>query len=112
MLKLGNIRAGNIDKRLITLDNAARDERSHAQKIVLHPNTFKVTTGEDQSPKVLIDRLQERLGGCKTKSSIASVLIPSIAVHSNAIPEICFASTAESLDCKDITFFHALIRTG
>ena len=85
-----------------------RDERSHAEVVILHSNALKVTPGEDQSSEVLIDRLQQRRGGGMTKTSSPRMLIAPVAVNSYVISEISFASGAEGFDGEHIAFFHAL----
>ncbi len=112
MLKLCDIRARNIDQRSIGLNNAIRDERSHAEVVILHSNALKVTPGEDQSSEVLIDRLQQRLGGDMMKTSSAGMLIARVAVNSYVMSDITFASAAEGFDGEHIAFFHALGRSG
>ena len=112
MLKLCDIRARNIDQRSIGLNNAIRDERSHAEVVTLHSNALKVTPGEDQSSEVLIDRLQQRLGGGMMKTSSAGMLIAPVAVNSYVISEISFASAAEGFDGEHIALFHALVGSG
>ena len=112
MLKLCDIRARNINQRSIGINNAIRDERSHAEVIILHSNALKVTPGEDQSSEVLIDRLQQRLGGSIMKTSSAGLLIAPVAVNSYVISEISFASAAEGFDGEHIAFFHALGGSG
>ena len=112
MLKLCDIRARNIDQWSIGLNNAIRDERSHAEVVILHSNALKVTPGEDQSSEVLIDRLQQRLGGGMMKTSSAGMLIAPIAVNSYVISEISFASAAEGFDGEHIAFFHTLGSLG
>jgi hypothetical protein len=108
MLKLCDIRARNIDQRSIGLNNTIRDERSHAEVVILHSNALKVTPGEDQSSEVLIDCLQQRLGGGMMKTSSAGMLIAPVAVNSYVISDITFASAAEGFDGEHIAFFHAL----
>lgn len=108
MLKLCDIRARNIDQRSIGLNNAIRDERSHAEVVILHSNALEVTPGEDQSSEVLIDRLQQRLSGGMMKTSSAGMLIAPVAVNSYVISDITFASAAEGFDGEHIAFFHAL----
>ncbi len=112
MLKLCHVRARNIDQRSIGLNNAIRDKRSHAEVVILHSNALKVTPGEDQSSEVLIDRLQQRLGGGMMKTSSAGMLIAPVAVDSYVISEISFASAAEGFDGEHIAFFHALGGSG
>ena len=112
MLKLCDIRARNIDQRSIGLNNAIRDERSHAEVVILHSNALKVMPGEDQSSKVLIDRLQQRLGGGMMKTSSAGMLIAPVAVNSYVVSGISFASAAEGFDGEHIAFFHALGGSG
>jgi len=112
MLKLCDIRARNIDQRSIGLNNAIRDERSHAEVVILHSNALKVTPGEDQSSEVLIDRLQQRLGGGMMKTSSAGMLIAPVAVNSYVISDITFASAAEGFDGEHVAFFHALGGSG
>jgi hypothetical protein len=112
MLKLCDIRARNIDQRSIGLNNAIRDERSHAKVVILHSNALKVTPGEDQSSEVLIDRLQQRLGGGMMKTSSAGMLIAPVAVNSYVVSEISFASAAEGFDGEHVAFFHALGGSG
>lgn len=58
MLELCDIRPRSIDKRRIGLNNAIRDERSHAEVIILYSKALKVAPREDQSPEILLDRLQ------------------------------------------------------
>ena len=77
--------------------------------VILHSNAFKVTPGEDQSGKVLINRLEQRLGGHMMKISSAGVLVASVAVNAYFVPGVASASAAEGLDCKHIPFFHALV---
>lgn len=108
MLKLRDIRAGNINQWFVGVNNAMRDERSHAEMIILHPNVIKVTSGEDQGSEVLIDRLQQRLGGGVMKTSSTGMLIASVAVDPNVVSAIGFASAAEGLDGEHVAFFHAL----
>lgn len=108
MLGLCDIRARNIDQRPIALNNAIRDKRPNAEVATLHSNTLEVTLGEDQSSEVLIDRLQQRLGGGAMKTNSASMLIAPVAVNSYVISDISFASTAEGFDGEHIAFFHAL----
>lgn len=55
MLKLCDIRARNIHQWSIGLNNAIRDERFHAEVVILHSNALKVTPGEDQRSEILID---------------------------------------------------------
>ena len=112
MLKLCDIRAGNIDQRSIGLNNATRDERSHAEVVVLHSNALKVTPGEDQGSKVLIDRLQQRLGRGMMKAGSAGMLVAPVAINSYVISDIGFASAAEGFDGEHIAFFHALGASG
>jgi len=112
MLKLCDIRARNIDQRSIGLNNAIRDERSHVEVVILHSNALKVTPGEDQSSEVLIDRLQQRLGGGTMKTSSAGMLIAPVAVNSYVVSNISFASAAEGFDGEHIAFFHALGGSG
>ena len=112
MLKLCDMRARNIDQRSIGLNNAIRDERSHAELVILHSNALKVTPGEDQSSEVLIDRLQQRLGGGMMKTSSAGMLIAPVAVNSDVISDISFASAAEGFDGEHIAFFHAFGGSG
>ena len=112
MLKLCDIRARHIDQRSIGLNNAIRDERSHAEVVILHSSALKVTPGEDQSSEVLIDRLQQRLGGGMMKTSSAGMLIAPVAVNSYVISDISFASAAEGFDGEHIAFFHALGGSG
>ena len=112
MLKLCDIRARNIDERPIGLNNAIRDERSHAEVVILHSNALKVTPGEDQSSEVLIDPLQQQLGGGLMKTSSAGMLIAPVSVNSYVISEISFASAAEGFDGEHIAFFHALGGSG
>ncbi len=112
MLKLCDIRARNIDQRSIGLNNAIRDERSHAKVVILHSNALKVTPGEDQSSEVLIDRLQQRLGGGMMKTSSAGMLIAPVAVNSYVISDITFAGAAKGFDGEHIAFFHALGGSG
>lgn len=108
MLKLCDIRARNINQWPIHLNNAIRDERSHAKMVILHSNAFKVTPGEGQCPEVLVNRLQQRLSRRKMETSGASMLIASVAVNSYIVSEKSFASAAKGLDCEHIAFFHAL----
>ena len=112
MLKLCDIRAGNVDQRSIGLNNAIRDERSHAEVVILHSNALKVTPGKDQISEVLIDRLQQRLGGGMMKTSSAGMLIAPVAVNSYVISDISFASAAKGFDGEHIAFFHALGGSG
>lgn len=112
MLELRDIRARNIDQRSIGLNNAIRDQRSHAEVVILHSNALEVAPGEDQSSKVLIDRPQQRLGGGMMKTSSAGMLIASVAVNSYVISDISFASAAEGFDGEHIAFFHALGNSG
>jgi len=108
MFKLCDIRARNIDQRSIGLNNAIQDKRFHAEEVILRSDALKVTPGEDQSSEVLIDRLQQRLGGGMMKTSSAGMLIAPIAVNSYVISEISFASAAEGFDSEHLAFFHAL----
>lgn len=108
MFKLCDIRARNIDQRRIGLNNAIQDERFHAKVVMLHAKALKVTSGEDQSSEVLVDRLQQRLSGGMMKPSSAGMLIAPVAVNSYIISEITFASAAEGFDGEYIAFFHAL----
>ena len=108
MLKLCDIRARNIDRRSIGVNNAIRDEGSHAEVVILDSVALKVTPGEHQSPEILIDRLQQRLGGGILKTSSAGMLIAPVAVHSNVISDISFAGASEGCNGQDIAFFHAL----
>jgi hypothetical protein len=112
MLKLCDIRARNIDKWPIGLNNATRDERSHAEMVILRSKALKVAPREYQSSEVLIDRLQKRLGGGMMKTSRAVMLIAPVAVNSYVISEISFASSTESFDGEHIAFFHALVGLG
>ena len=108
MLKLSNIGARNIDQRSIGLDNAIRDERFHAEVIILYSNALKEMSGEDQSSEVLIDRLQQRLRGGMMKTSSTGMLIAPIAVNSYVVSEISFPSAAKGFNGEHIAFFHAL----
>ena len=112
MLKLCDIRARNINQRSIGLNNAIRDERSHAEVVTLHSNALKVTPGEHQSSEVLIDRCQQRLGGGMMETSSAGMLVAPVAVKSYVISDISFASAAEGFDGEHIAFFHALGGSG
>ena len=112
MLKLCDIRARNIDQWSIRLNNAIRDERSHGKVVILHSSALKVTPGEDQSSEVLIDRLQQRLGGGMMKTSSACMLIAPVAINSYVIFDISFASAAKSFDCEHVAFLHALSGLG
>jgi len=108
MLKLCDIRVRNIDQRFIELNNVIRDERSHAEVVILHFNALKVTPGEDQSSEVLIDRLQQRLDEGMMKISSAGMLIALVAVNFYVISDITFVSAAKDFDGEHIAFFHAL----
>lgn len=112
MLKLCDIRARNIDQWSIGLDNAVRDERSHAEVVMLHSDALKVALGKDQGSKVLIDRLQQRLGGGMMKTSSTGMLIAPVAVNSHVISDISFASAAEGFNGEHIAFFHTLAGFG
>lgn len=112
MPKLCDMRARNISQRYAGVDNAIRDERSRADVVILHPNALKVTPGEDQSSEVLIDRLQQRLGGSMVKTSTAGMLIASVAVNSYVVSGLRFASAAESLNGERLAFLHALGDSG
>lgn len=108
MFELCDIRARHIDQRCVGIDDAVRDERSHAKVVVLHSDALEVSPGEDQRAKVVVDRLQERLGRGMVKAGSAGVLVAPVAVHSDGIFDISFAGAAEGLDGKDVALFHAL----
>ena len=80
--------------------------------VIFHTNALKVTLGEDQSSEVLIDRLEQRLGGGMTKTDSAGMLIAAVAVNSYVICEISFASTAKGFDGEHVAFFHTLGGSG
>ena len=46
------------------------------------------------------------------ETSSACILLASVAVHSDVIAEVGFASAAEGFDCENVAFFHALIGFG
>ena len=108
MLELRDIRAGDIDERRVGLDDAARDERSHAEMVVPHSDVFEVAPGEDQGAEILIDRLQQRLGRREMQTGRAGVLVASVAVDADVVSDVGFASAAEGLDGEHVAFFHAL----
>jgi len=58
MFKLRDVGARSIDQRSILLNNTVANERPHAEMIVLCSKMLEIASGEDKSPKVLVNRLQ------------------------------------------------------
>jgi len=112
MLKLRDIRAGDIDQRRIRLDDAVRDERFHTDKVILHTQALEGPLGEDQRREVLLNGLQQRLGRHMMETSSADILIASVAVNPHIISETSSTSGAEGLDGEHIAFLHALTGAG
>lgn len=112
MLELRDIRAGDIDQRRIRLDDAMRDERSHADEVVLHTQALEGPLGEDQRREVFLNGLQQRLGGRMMEISSADTLIASVAINPHIVSETSSTSGAEGLDGEHIAFLHALTGAG
>lgn len=112
MLKLCNIRARYIDQWPVAFDDSILNEGSHTEMVVLHSDTLKIAPGEDDGSEVLIDLLQKRFGGRVVETSGADIFITPITVDTHIVIHVAFTSGGKGFDCKDFTFFHALIGLG
>lgn len=109
MLKLRDIRPRNINQRSILVNNPMRDKRPHTKMVILRPSPLKRAPRENNSPKILINRLEQRPSRSMVQTSSASILIASIPINSSILPSRPSTSAAESFNGEDITFFHALV---
>lgn len=112
MLKLRNIRARDIDQRLVALHNTLLNQRLHPQMIVSDSQVLKVAPREHQRPEILINRLEQSLRRRHPHARRINTLVAAIAVNAVILSDPTPAGAAESLDGENVTFFHSLVRLG
>ena len=74
--------------------------------------TLKLTACEDQSPKVLVNGLQEQLRRCVVEPSGTDMLVASVAINANIVMKIGLARAAKGFYGEDVAFLHTLSGLG
>lgn len=108
MLKLRDIRAGNINQRRILLHDLPLNQLPHTKLPPLNPQPLQIRLRKNQRSEIPLNNLKQRLRTLVPQTSSTNTFIATIAINANVIDDVTIASGAESFDGEDVAFFHAL----